>query len=242
MIPMRLVSLEKGKLASTSYFYSYYAGLLTISSSLLRSLSTKPSSSANLTRAISSGLEACKTLTPSSVTGVTLLHRMRAVARSRCRNYCLLLAFFFILHSRVYTVKHRADLPKDLQIFCMLWRYLSLVSPYRQLYREFRWGIVFWRPYRYRSAFLFYHWVNTLFCLVIQVWSCFCRLFQAGEGRCWFCKRSMFYRNPDWLSDWLVWYWRAVERIWRSTVAIEGWIIWRRSWRVRKSTSVWIVF
>ncbi len=76
---------------------------------------TKPSSSANFTRAISSGLEACKTLTPSSVTGVTLLHRIRAVERSLCKNYCLLFAFFLILTKKYFTVRDREGLQEGLK-------------------------------------------------------------------------------------------------------------------------------
>lgn len=57
-----------------------------------------PKSSANLTKAISSGLDACKILCPSSVTGVTLLHNTKAVDKSLNKHYCLLLAFFFCLN------------------------------------------------------------------------------------------------------------------------------------------------
>ena len=51
---------------------------------------------AYLTSAISSGLEACKTRTPSSSTGVPLLQIIKAVARSLSRHYCFLFIFFLI--------------------------------------------------------------------------------------------------------------------------------------------------
>lgn len=80
----------------------------------------KPNYYANLTKAISSGLEACNILAPSSRTGVTLLQMIKAVARSLCKNSCLLLAFFFILSKILLTILHHEDLPKDPQIFDML--------------------------------------------------------------------------------------------------------------------------
>ena len=58
MIPMRFVSLEKGKFASISYFYSSSVGREITKSFFPLSLRMKPSSYANFTRAISSGLEA----------------------------------------------------------------------------------------------------------------------------------------------------------------------------------------
>jgi len=73
-----------------------------------------PNSYANLTKAISSGLEACKILWPSSVTGVTLLHKINAVDKSLNKHYCLLLAFFFCLSiKKIFTFPYHEHHLKD---------------------------------------------------------------------------------------------------------------------------------
>lgn len=82
IIPILLVSLENGKFAKISYYYLYSVGSSIENVFFPLYLSINPSYSANLTKAISSGLEACNILTPSSVTGVTLLHKINAVAKS----------------------------------------------------------------------------------------------------------------------------------------------------------------
>lgn len=166
MIPMRFVSLENGKFAKISYFSYYSVGREMVKSFLPLSFKIKPSSSANLTKAISSGLDAWSTLTPSSKTGVTLLHRMRAVAKSRCRNSCLLLAFFFILNHLVITILGRGGLREALWTFSWPWLYLSWGRPYRRLCISLSLEIISWRPCRCRSMCLFCHSVNTQFCLI----------------------------------------------------------------------------
>lgn len=168
MMPMRFVSLEKGKLARISYFSSSWLGLVTISSFLLLSFMMKPSSYANFTKAISSGLEAWSTLTPSSVTGVTLLQRINAVAKSLCKNYCLLFAFFFTLNNLKHTIMGHADPPEGQGTsYKHVW-YPFSDHPNHQSCREFHSEKVFWRPYHYKSKYLFYHSEDTRFDPVIQ--------------------------------------------------------------------------
>jgi hypothetical protein len=200
MIPMRFVSLENGKFAKISYFSSYSVGREIVKSFLPLYFKMKPSSYANLTKAISSGLDAWSTLSPSSKTGVTLLQRMRAVAKSRCRNSCLRFAFFFILNHLIITVLGRVGPREALWTFWWLWRYLSWGRPYRRPCISLSLVIISWRPCRCRWGCLFCHSVNTQSCLITQEWNCFCRLFLAVVGHCWFYKKNMSCKSPNWLS------------------------------------------
>ena len=165
------------------------------------------------------------------------MQSISAVARSLWRNYCLLLAFFLILNKAKVTVRHHGDHQVVLKISYKLWQFLFWVNPNHHLYKEFHWLIISWRSCRCKSKYLFCHSKDTIFFLVLQESRSFCRQFMVGAHRCLFCRKSMFCRNQDWLSDWLEWYLPVGERIWRNKEAIEGWIAWRCSWLRLELTS-----